>query len=172
MSLEEAISTSEELEDAKSEPQDSPITECEDGSEGDPTTDVQGDGEAEGEAGDSDSVGTQSAHEPDYQRLVEQDVAALRAEFPELAYLEDVAELNNPLRYAALRDMGLSPAEAYLATSRRVVRDNRSHLQAAYGRRTSAPADTISTRELATAREIFTGLSDTEIRRLYKKVTT
>ena len=68
----------------------------------------------------------------DYAELVREDVRALRSEFSELAGLADITELENPLRYAALRDLGLSPAEAYLATARKErARDNRSHLYGA-----------------------------------------
>ena len=89
---------------------------------------------------------------------------------PELSELGDISELNNPLRYAALRDLGLSPAEAYLATAKRSPRrDNRSHLSAI--RTVSyAPQGSMSESELIAAREIFTDISDAEIRKLYKKV--
>jgi len=111
-----------------------------------------------------------SEEEIDYGEVVIRDVMALRAQFPELRSLSDVCELENPLRYAALRDLGLSPAEAYLATSRRHKKDNRSHL---YSTRTAtcAPQGAMTEAEMAAAREIFGDISDTEIRKLYKRVT-
>ena len=106
----------------------------------------------------------------DYAEIARADLAALKAEFPELSEIEDISELNDPLRYAALRDLGLCAAEAYLATAKRAPkRDNRSHLSAV---RTVAYAQSgsMSESELMAAREIFSDISDAEIRKLYKKV--
>ena len=106
----------------------------------------------------------------DYAALAAEDVKALKSEFHELSGLTDICELENPIRYAALRDLGLTPAEAYLATAKRQRKDNRSHL---YATRTvaSAPQGSMSESEMMAAREIFTGVSDAEIRRLYKRVS-
>lgn len=107
----------------------------------------------------------------DYAAIVRSDVAELSAEFSELNGLTDITELENPIRYAALRDLGLTAAEAYLATTKNRRRaDNRSHL---FGMPmvSSAPTGSMPDRELETAREIFTDMSDAQIRKLYKKVT-
>ena len=106
----------------------------------------------------------------DYAVIVEEDLRILKEEFRELSSITDITELNDPLRYAALRDLGLTPAEAYLATAKRQKRDNRSHLVAT---RTLSAAQngSMSDAELAAAREIFVGVSDAEIRKLYKRVT-
>ena len=108
----------------------------------------------------------------DYEELMNSDLEQLKEEFPELESLGSIAGLENPLRYAALRDMGLSAREAYLASSYRPKRkDNRSHLKS------SAPAGAyghtpgMSRSELMAARELFSGLSDTEIYSLYKRVS-
>ena len=114
----------------------------------------------------SDSYGG----EVDYSAVVLEDLKILREEFAELASISDICELNNPLRYAALRDLGLSPVEAYLATAKRVKKDNRSHLVAT--RTVSVEKNgAMSDSELAAAREIFSGISDRELRKLYKRVT-
>ena len=107
----------------------------------------------------------------DYANLVREDVMALRAEFSELSSLTDVTELDNPLRYAALRDLGLSPREAYLATAtkQRSRTDNRAHLYSTPPRAVGGAS--MPEAELSAAREIFGDLSDAEIRKLYKKVT-
>lgn len=108
----------------------------------------------------------------DYARLAEEDMKYLISVFPHLEGKKSVAELDNPLRYAALRDLGLSPIEAYLATNHRVrAYDNRSHLQSSVPLRATAPAELMGSRELEAARELFAGLSDREIQRLYKKVS-
>lgn len=107
----------------------------------------------------------------DYERLAEEDAAELRTLFPELDTLKSITELENPLRYAALRDLGLTPEEAYLATTRRKRADNRSHLNASVPRHSSTPSSSMSEAELAAARELFPDISDAKIRSLYKKVT-
>ena len=107
-----------------------------------------------------------------YAALAEEDMRYLITLFPHLEGKKSVAELDNPLRYAALRDLGLSPTEAYLATNYKPrPYDNRSHLQSAVPRRASSASELLSTHELEAARELFAGLSDREIQRLYKKVS-
>ena len=106
----------------------------------------------------------------DYESLIASDVAQLKNEFPELQGIKNVTELNNPLRYAALRDLGLSPAEAYLATARRHKSDTRSHLKSAHGRNAARSASAMSYVELTVARDLFPGKNDAEIERLYKRV--
>ena len=129
------------------------------------TDDSNGENTAEIEKQQSDSE-----IDVDYAAVVEEDLRILKEEFRELAFITDITELNDPLRYAALRDLGLTPAEAYLATAKRQKKDNRSHLVAT--RTVSAAQNgSMSDAELSAAREIFVGVSDAEIRKLYKRVT-
>ena len=107
----------------------------------------------------------------DYEALIAEDIRVLKSEFPELASINDVTELNNPLRYAALRDMGLTPTEAYLATARRRSADTRSHLTSVRGRSAVSLSDGMSQQELAAVRDLFPGKNDSELRSLYKRVT-
>ena len=113
---------------------------------------------------------TASDNAVDYAALIEEDIATLKGEFPELSSLGSITELNDPIRYAALRDLGLSAEEAYLATAKRVKRDNRAHLTTAYGKSATSPSSMMTQRELSEARELFGNLSDLEIQRLYKRV--
>ena len=108
----------------------------------------------------------------DYEALAREDAKILASIFPSLRGIESVAELKNPLRYAALRDLGLTPKEAYLATCEPTAAyDNRSHLiSTVRGKRGSAEV-LMTHSELEAARELFSGLSDREIHSLYKKVT-
>lgn len=106
----------------------------------------------------------------DYDALAKEDLRILKSEFPELNSLVDISELENPLRYAALRDLGLTPAEAYLATARKRRGDNRSHLHSSVPKHSAFPGPGISESELTAAREIFPDMSDNEIRQLYRKV--
>ncbi len=108
----------------------------------------------------------------DYQKMMEDDLAALRAEFPELMTISHIAELDNPMRYAELRDLGLSAKEAYLATSRpKPTRDNRAHLSSAAPKAAGVPGLGMSRGELERARELFSGMNDQEIQALYRKVS-
>ena len=114
---------------------------------------------------------TDTTEEKDYESIIKEDIEFLRSAFPELSALSDITELDNPLRYAALRDLGLSAEEAYLATQRRKRADTRAHLFGAVPKAASSPTGTMSQRDLEGAREIFSGLSDSEIQRLYRKVS-
>ncbi len=107
----------------------------------------------------------------DYAALEQEDIAALRSEFSEAIYMQSLLELKNPERYGELRDMGLSPREAYLASGgKRQLRDNRMHLHSAVPRGASRTAS-IPESELVAARGIFGDMSDAQIIKLYNKVT-
>lgn len=107
----------------------------------------------------------------DYEKMAAEDLDLLKREFPELCELEHIGEIDNPLRYATLRDLGLTPQEAYLATRKRKESDTRAHLFDTVGRSASAPVGAMSQRELAAARELFGNMSDADIQRLYRKVS-
>ncbi len=107
----------------------------------------------------------------DYDELMASDLAELIHEFPELSSLTSLTDIKNPLRYAALRDMGLSPTEAYLAARGKESRDTRSHLTGGVPKPAGAQGSTMSRKELEGARDLFFGLSDAEIQRLWRRVT-
>ena len=109
----------------------------------------------------------------DATATLEDDLNTLKAEFPELADIESITELGNPTRYAALRDLGLTAREAYLATSARPLArtDNRAHLTSGVPRAARSPLTSMTKSQLAEARELFKGMSDAQIHQLYKKVT-
>jgi len=99
----------------------------------------------------------------------EEEREALSRLFPELK--------NSALsqRYRELRALGLTPEEAYLATCPRrqpsQIHDTRSHLSDSVPRSSSTPQALMTRRELREAREIFSGLDDSQIISLYKRVT-
>ena len=98
---------------------------------------------------------------------IEGDLAELASEFPE-AISEDM--LTD--RYRELRTLGLTPAEAYLASARRTPKfDSRSHLKTSVPRAVKSHVGAMSRRELLEARTLFSGLSDRQIEDLYRKVT-
>lgn len=101
-----------------------------------------------------------------------EDIEELRRDFPELRDIESVTELSNPIRYAALRDIGLSASEAYLLTSHKLSRsDTRSHLTSSVPKAAKSPETGLGKRELEELRELFGEISDADIYKLYKKVT-
>ncbi len=109
---------------------------------------------------------------PDYAALASADLSALKEEFAHLTSLRSLAELPDPGRYGELRELGLTPKEAYLAIGGTVRRasDNRAHLTSAVPRTSALGADLPTAEQMAEARRIFTDLSDEQIYRLYKKV--
>ena len=110
--------------------------------------------------------------EVDYEALMRRDLATLKATFPELAGLNDIADMRGALRYAALRDLGLTAEEAYMAASApRVRRDNRAHLSTPVTKGASTAMVGRSASELHTARELFGGMTDADIYSLYKRVS-
>ena len=104
-------------------------------------------------------------------QLLCDDLNHLKSCFGELKNISDISELPNPIRYSALRDLGLTPEEAYLATSQRTRGDNRTHLKAAVPGASRAPYGSMTKREWNIARALFEDISDSEIERLYKRVT-
>ena len=113
----------------------------------------------------------QNTEDEDYEELMRTDLEQLKREFPELERTESIAEIKNPLRYGALRDLGLSPTEAYLACRGKVsAADNRAHLHHSAPRSMAAPIG-MSRTELEGARELFRDMSDAEIQSLYRRVT-
>ena len=125
---------------------------------------------SEAESLETKQSGEDTAENVDYEALSKSDVLALRAEFHELSELSTLFELDDPVRYGALRDLGLTPAEAYLATRKRRGVDNRSHLRPT--RSVAKGATPLMTEaEMSAARELFSDVSDSEIRQLYKRVT-
>ena len=124
----------------------------------------------------NDEISESAAEEPIQQeepsdRLTE-DLSELRRDFPELSEIESITELSNPIRYAALRDIGLSPSEAYILTSHKITRqDNRSHLTSSVPKSAKSPDTGLGKREMEEMRSIFGDISDADIYKLYKKVT-
>ena len=108
--------------------------------------------------------------EINYTELVENDIRELKSEFPELHALTDIYELKNPARYGALRDLGLSPREAYLASGGKRTLDNRAHLYSSVPKNATSPFSEIPRQEFEIAKEIFSDMSDSEIQKLYRKV--
>ena len=100
---------------------------------------------------------------------LENDVKTLLNEMPELR--RALYGAINEKRFLELRRLGLSPREAYLATSAPIGADNRAHIISGVPSGVRAPELGMTSHEMATARELFEGLSEQEIKRLYATVT-
>ena len=108
----------------------------------------------------------------DYEEILTSDMEELRESFSELGADFSVTDLKNPIRYGALRDMGLTPREAYLATGGRArTQDNRAHLTVSAPTSLAKRSLGIPRSELKIAREIFSDMSEAELHKLYKKVS-
>lgn len=107
----------------------------------------------------------------DYAEVLKSDMKELSEEFSDGDNIQ-ITDLKNPMRYGALRDMELTPREAYLASGGKKEKiDNRAHLSSSVPRKLAASFSEIPKSELEAARELFEDMSDSEIRNLYKKVT-
>ncbi len=62
-------------------------------------------------------------------------------------------------------------ADTERAASAEAAAGNRKHLTSSVPRSAKAPLGVLTKREIGELREIFSGLTDTEIQRLYKRVT-
>lgn len=103
----------------------------------------------------------------------EDELLTLAESFPELLSSENPRDIMNLDRYTELRRLGLTEREAYLATrSTKVREDNRAHLSPTVSREARGPHSAMPEGELRAARELFSGMSDAEIRRLYKRVAS
>lgn len=110
--------------------------------------------------------------EVDYAAVLGADIEELKATFPELGGMKNIDELADPVRFGALRDLGLTAKEAYLASGgKKRSYDNRTHLVSSVPGGARSAADGISRADLDMARDIFGSMSESEIQRLYRKVT-
>lgn len=121
-------------------------------------------------ADDTAILGEEFKEEPtDF--ILEEDLDLLKKDFSELQDISDISQLPNPTRYAALRDLGLTPKEAYLATSPIKKTDTRSHLKTGVPHISKSPVSSMTRREWQIARALFEDMNDSDIEKLYRKVT-
>ncbi len=129
-----------------------------------------------GETRDSDAAAEESAADAaptDYAALAAEDLREIKRMAPSLAGLTHLAELPNALRYAALRDAGLSVEEALYAACHAFVTpraaDNRAHLRSAVPIGAAGTPSRMTAAEMREARELFGDLTEGEIERLYAR---
>lgn len=118
--------------------------------------------------------------EPDYQALAARDLAALGEIYPEYRTLRSLCDLPFALRFAQLRDLGLTVPEAAAACRAGTApagaapapvprRGTAGHLHS-LPHPLPAPAGGMTREELMASRELFGDLSDAQIQQLYRKV--
>lgn len=131
-----------------------------------------GTGGAAGESEDADATGAPV----DYAALAARDLGEIKRLAPALAGLSHLAELPNALRYAALRDAGLSVEEALHAACHAYLApraaDNRAHLRSAVPIGAAGTPSRMTAAEMREARELFGDLTEGEIERLYARCQT
>ena len=131
-----------------------------------------GAGGAAGESDDADATGAPV----DYAALAASDLSEIKRLAPALAGLSHLAELPNALRYAALRDAGLSVEEALHAACHAYLApraaDNRAHLRSAVPIGAAGTPSRMTAAEMREARELFGDLTEGEIERLYARCQT
>lgn len=129
-------------------------------------------GGAAGESDDADATGAPV----DYAALAARDLGEIKRLAPALAGLSHLAELPNALRYAALRDAGLSVEEALHAACHAYLApraaDNRAHLRSAVPIGAAGTPSRMTAAEMREARELFGDLTEGEIERLYARCQT
>mgnify|MGYP007046405742 CR=1 FL=1 len=127
---------------------------------------------AAGESDDADATGAPV----DYAALAARDLGEIKRLAPALAGLSHLAELPNALRYAALRDAGLSVEEALHAACHAYLApraaDNRAHLRSAVPIGAAGTPSRMTAAEMREARELFGDLTEGEIERLYARCQT
>ena len=100
-----------------------------------------------------------------------EDLLALQSEFPEMRG-KSLADLPSPRRFGELRELGLSPREAYLATRERVTVGGKSHLRASQPTHSVSRTSAMTAGEMREAASLFPKLSGREIVSLYKRVNS
>ena len=109
------------------------------------------------------------------------DLAEVQAAYPDTKSYASVKDFPNFKEFGRLRDLGLSPKQAYIASHPDAVRQNvaaatrqqslndtKKHLKPAVSKASRDNTITMTKRELAECRDLFPGMSDKEIMKLYR----
>ena len=109
------------------------------------------------------------------------DLAEVQAAYPDAKAYASVKDFPNFKEFGRLRDLGLSPKQAYIASHPDAVRQNvaaatrqqslndtKKHLKSAVSKSSRDNTITMTKRELAECRDLFPGMSDREIMKLYR----
>ena len=128
------------------------------------------------EAEEPDDPAPDPAPDESFRRQAEEDLARLRLVDPETAAYRHLGEMPGAIRFAELREMGLSVEEAYYAVrganseKPSPDRGGRAHLHASVPGRAASGGVGMTVGEIEAARRLFPGLPDREIASLYRRV--
>ena len=117
-----------------------------------------------------------------FDKMVESDLAVLRAKYPETASYKKFEDIPNYKRFGQLRDLGLTAEEAYAAANhgntraavaasvkKQSLAETKSHLHSNVPKAAKNNSVYISKAEMDECRELFPEMSDKDIIALYKK---
>lgn len=119
-----------------------------------------------------------------YEIKAQNDLKELHAAYPETQKYKHLRELPTEVRdkFGKYRDLGLSPKEAYAAANPDGVRadvatavkkqemhNSKAHLQSSVPKGSKNTSVEMSKSELASWRELFPEMSDSEIKKIYKQ---
>lgn len=134
----------------------------------------EGDDEAEGAS--APEGGKEEGDAAIYERQAEEDLLELQKIAPDAASYRHLGEMPGALRFAELRELGLSVEEAYCAVRGRIDdiparnRAGRAHLHGSVPGRAAASGNGMTAGEIEAARRLFPGLPDREIAALWRRV--
>lgn len=116
-----------------------------------------------------ESLGTQETISQLLSLKVKADIDAINIRFPD-AKISSLEDIKNSSQYVALRDKGVSPEEAY-AQVIQPKEDGKKHMTATASKTTPSRGAQMTAFEKRAARDLFPGMSDAEIQKLYKRVS-
>lgn len=121
----------------------------------------------------------------EFEKKMKADLAELQSAYPETKKLTSITQVQNFAEFGRLRDMGLTPKQAYAAANPDGVRENvaaavkqqslnetKQHLQSAVPKKAKGDTITMTRKELLEWRDLFPDKSDKEIIALYKNSAT
>ena len=112
----------------------------------------------------------------DFARQAENDLAELKAIDPAASLYRHIGEMPGALRFAELRELGLSVEEAYYAVRGSAGekplpdRGGRAHLHGSVPGRAASGGVGMTVGEIEAARRLFPNLPDREIASLFRRV--
>ena len=124
----------------------------------------------------------QMVQRTEFEKKARADLVELQSAYPETKGYTDIRQIPNLKRFGELRDLGLSPKEAYSAANPDAIRNNvatavkkqslqdtKKHLHSAVPKGSRDTAPKMSRGELTMWRELFPELNDKELLKLYKQ---
>lgn len=128
-----------------------------------------------------DNLAREMYQRSEFEKKMKADLAEIQANYPETKKYGSITEIENFARFGQLRDLGLSPKEAYAAVNSNSIRENvanavkqknlnnKGHLNSVVPKNSKDDSVTMTKSELAEWRDIFPNKTDKEIMALYKQ---